>query len=66
MSKKSLYLLGILLTIMLGMYFYWKYCCNGELDSTIIKDSSVENVTLEGESPLQHPESRHVSNSSNN
>jgi len=27
MSKKTLYLLGILLTIILGTFFYWKLCC---------------------------------------
>ena len=30
MSKKALYLLGILLTILIGMFFYWKYCCNAD------------------------------------
>jgi OOP family OmpA-OmpF porin len=28
MSKKTLYLLGIALTIILGSFFYQKYCCN--------------------------------------
>ena len=28
MSKKAWYLLGILLTILVGTYFYWKLCCN--------------------------------------
>lgn len=31
MSKKTLYLLGILLTILIGTYFYWKICCGGGL-----------------------------------
>ena len=45
MSKKTLYLLGILLTIMIGMYFYWKCCCNGVRDGAIVNDDSVEQVT---------------------
>jgi len=28
MTKKLLYLLGILITILLGTYLYWLYCCN--------------------------------------
>jgi len=32
MSKKTLYLLGILLTIILGAYFSWKYCCDDGID----------------------------------
>jgi outer membrane protein OmpA-like peptidoglycan-associated protein len=28
MTKKLLYLLGILITILLGTYFYWLYCCS--------------------------------------
>lgn len=28
MSKKGLYLLGILLTILIGTFLYWKYCCS--------------------------------------
>lgn len=45
MSKKTLYLLGILLTITIGMYFYWKYCCNGTLDGAIVNDDTIEQVT---------------------
>ena len=30
MSKKTLYVLGILLTILIGTYFYWKLCCGGD------------------------------------
>lgn len=33
MSKKTAYLLGILLTILIGTYFYWKLCCGGDVSS---------------------------------
>ena len=28
MSKKTIYLLGILLTIIVGTFLYWKFCCS--------------------------------------
>jgi OOP family OmpA-OmpF porin len=54
MSKKSLYLLGIVLTILLGSWLYPKFCCNCcndeascEKDSTAINAGS-ENLSLNG------------------
>ncbi len=48
MSKKTIYLLGILLTILIGMYFYWKICC--QLDKSkecCTKKELVETPKLE-------------------
>ncbi len=36
MTKKILYLLGILFTIIIGTYFSWKLCCNNQKESTKI------------------------------
>ncbi|SNR16994.1 OmpA family protein [Tenacibaculum jejuense] len=33
MSKKTIYLLGILITIILGTFLSWKYCCTTNIDS---------------------------------
>ncbi len=33
MSRKTAYLLGILLTILIGTYFYWNFCCGGDVSS---------------------------------
>ena len=51
MSKKALYLLGILLTILIGTYFYWKYCCGGDASGS--SDTHKEKVvdTTDGEKP---------------
>ncbi|CAM1341545.1 OmpA family protein [Tenacibaculum amylolyticum] len=46
MGKRFLYLLGILLTIIIGTYFSWKLCCEENYvdnTSTIIEESSTQN-----------------------
>ncbi|TYP99818.1 OmpA family protein [Tenacibaculum adriaticum] len=46
MSKKLLYLLGIIGTILLGTYFYWKFCCNPCCEVGACKQKKkVENVS---------------------
>lgn len=46
MSKKTRYLLGILLAIVVGTYFYWKICCrtcageNTSNDNTLMESST--------------------------
>ena len=47
MSKKTLYLLGILLTIIIGMYFYWRCCCNGAYNSAVVDDDSIEQTSFD-------------------
>lgn len=49
MSKKVLYVLGILLTIIIGTYFYWKqlqqgYCCDTDTASEIQPDTMRESI----------------------
>ncbi len=47
MSKKTLYLLGILLTILIGTYFYWKHCCGDSVTinnvEEIVQEEALEN-----------------------
>ncbi|MEL6812199.1 MAG: OmpA family protein [Bacteroidota bacterium] len=55
MSKKTVYLLGILLTILIGTFFYWKLCCGGglvaESDSHSNRDSEeVVDTPSQGDS----------------
>ena len=42
MGEKSIYLLGILLTILVGTYFHWKHCCGHTLPAQMedIEDTS--------------------------
>ena len=52
MSKKSGYLLGILLTIVVGTFFYWKLCCckcniKEEKVDTIVVIPETKKVVLE-------------------
>ena len=49
MSKKTLYLLGILLTILIGTYFYWKLCCNDCCDGDALKAGDRTERTLSNE-----------------
>lgn len=47
MGKRFIYLLGILLTIIIGTYFSWKLCCEGNYTddtSTILEESSIKNT----------------------
>jgi len=46
MSKKTLYLLGILLTILIGTFFYWKLCCGGGLNTDTDSHSDSNNEEL--------------------
>lgn len=48
MSKKTLYLLGILLTILIGTYFYWKLCCNDCCDGEDANSSTNKEVVTDG------------------
>lgn len=54
MSKNTLYLLGILLTIILGTYFNWKLCCSMPLDTA-------NTTEIVQETPAEIPESITVS-----
>lgn len=44
MSKKTRYSLGILLTILIGTYFYWELCCGDDISSNAnkIKENVVQ------------------------
>lgn len=58
MSKKTIYSLGILLTILIGTYFYWKFCCGGALsaDGLQNKEYSVDTDAIkdgDGDSPTR-------------
>jgi len=48
MSKKTRYLLGILLTIIVGTYFYWKICCQCEKKKCCKKGAVEEVVSARG------------------
>jgi OmpA-OmpF porin, OOP family len=39
MSKKNLYVLGIALTLILGAFFYQKFCCNATVNLPMLNDS---------------------------
>ena len=49
MSKKAMYLLGILLTILIGTYFYWKLCCNDCCNDDATKAGSNKEKSLNEE-----------------
>ncbi|MDY0780447.1 OmpA family protein [Tenacibaculum sp. IB213877] len=57
MSKKLMYLLGIVLTILLGTYFYWKLCCNTCTDTSNSehKEEIENNVTSTQKTPTYLP-----------
>jgi OmpA-OmpF porin, OOP family len=44
MSKKTLYLLGMLLTILLGTWLYWKFCCcycsDEKMESAVLNETN--------------------------
>lgn len=44
MSKKTLYVLGMLLTIIITCFLQWKYCCN--CDSPCKKEDTTNNVVV--------------------
>lgn len=54
MSKKTVYLLGILLTIILGTYFYWKLCCSQ-------CSSAINHTEIVQETPSKKQESIPIS-----
>lgn len=50
MSKKTIYLLGILITIILGTFLSWKYCCTtntDDLQETIVQPTPKPEPTKE-------------------
>ena len=48
MSKKTSYLLGILLTIIRGTFLFWKFCCNCcDRGASCCKEASSENTIVE-------------------
>lgn len=46
MSKKTSYLLGILLTIIVGTFFYWKLCCNCNCNKKENKPKVESNIVV--------------------
>ena len=48
MSSKSLYILGIIITILLGMYFNWLMCCHPRL---AVKENQETPLTVVEETP---------------
>lgn len=44
MSKKFLYLAGILLTIIIGTVLFWYYCCNSEAKSSNMESSTTNDL----------------------
>ncbi len=56
MSKRLMYLLGILLTILLGTYFSWKLCCSPhEVSDTPVSNKTEEEVTTVYTPPTLYP-----------
>ena len=51
MSSKSLYILGIIVTIVLGMYFNWLMCCHPRL--AVQKNQKTPPVVVEETPPVQ-------------
>ncbi|RMA66121.1 OmpA family protein [Ulvibacter antarcticus] len=58
MGKKTVYLLGILLTILIGTYFYWKHCCGGKLaaqtEKSVVSDTENNNANRGIEATLRN------------
>ena len=46
MSKKSLYLVGILLTIVLGTVLYWHFCCSDRVKSDTIETAAADTAMV--------------------
>lgn len=46
MSKKSSYLLGILLTIIIGTFLYWKFCCKCCNKDSLDRKGKIENNSV--------------------
>lgn len=46
MSKKALYLLGIVITIILGTFLYLKFCCNCNVETPPVGTEKVTNVEV--------------------
>ena len=46
MSKKSGYLLGILLTIIIGTILYWFFCCQYCTDTTTVDNNSTHDASV--------------------
>ena len=47
MSKSILYILGILLTILIGTFFSWKYCCQTDLEPEPVVETVEEPIEEE-------------------
>ena len=50
MNKKTSYLLGIIITIIIGTFLYYKYCCNSSSNQATneVENAVPTNTTLEG------------------
>ncbi|MCH2033739.1 MAG: OmpA family protein [Tenacibaculum sp.] len=55
MTKKLTYLLGILITILVGTYFSWKLCCNNNEKEDSSSSNMINNDQKKIESPTFHP-----------
>ncbi|AUC16571.1 hypothetical protein BTO06_16075 [Tenacibaculum sp. SZ-18] len=51
MTKKLMYLLGILITILVGTYFNWKLCCN----NNVIQESSSSELINDNQRKIKSP-----------
>ncbi|WP_369615929.1 OmpA family protein [Flavobacterium sp. CFS9] len=49
MSKKALYLLGIVITIILGTFLYLKFCCNCTMKTPAVDTEKVSTVVAQDE-----------------
>lgn len=49
MSKRTLYLIGILVTILIGTYFYWKLCCSFCCDTVQYNENIVQPANTKKE-----------------
>ena len=54
--KKGLYILGIIMTILIGTYFYWKICCSPKCcshEKSVVKDDLEKEVISQDEKTTQ-------------
>jgi hypothetical protein len=40
MSKKTIYLLGILATLIIGFFLHWHFCCNEDCTKNAVVDET--------------------------
>ena len=56
MSKRTIYLLGILATLIIGFFLHWYFCCNDNCTKDTMTGETSQGNTLEhGQSKQEWP-----------